>query len=202
MATATATPTVRRAEQRDVEIEIGVEGRKIVGYASVFDAEADMDGEFRERIAPGAFQAAFKHPRFKQVVALYNHDKSQVLGRVGAGTLRMAEDSHGLHVEITPPNTSFARDLRKSIERGDVGGQSFKMFPAKNGGEIWDFSQSPPLRTIASVEELLDVGPVTYPRYSDTTAALRSRDELRAAVDRLALRRARLAALEKKLKGA
>lgn len=196
-----ATATTPKIEKRELEIELGVEGRKIVGYAAVFDVEADL-GEFRESIRPGAFSPALAHPRVGGVVALFNHDKNRVLGRVDAGTLRLAQDSRGLHVEISPPNTQFARELRKSIERRDVRGQSFQFIVAARG-ETWDFTDpAKPLRTIGGVAELIDVGPVTFPAYGETTAALRSRDTWRDAAARTARQRAELERLEKKLRGA
>lgn len=152
----------------DIAARAEGEARKIVGYAAMFNRDANIAGIFIERIAPGAFSAAIGRD---DVRALFNHDDNLVLGRTKAGTLRLTEDATGLHYEIDPPDTSLARDLVVSIERGDVSQSSFAFRPTR---EQWDETGDLPVRTILEAE-LFDVSPVTYPAYEDTEVGVRAR---------------------------
>src|SRR5688572_16918348 len=57
--------------------------------------------------------------------ALFNHDPNMLLGRAGAGTLRLSTDARGLRYEIDIPDTTVGRDVATSIARGDLAGSSF-----------------------------------------------------------------------------
>jgi HK97 family phage prohead protease len=144
------------------------DGRKIVGYAAVFNSTTDL-GYFEERIKPGAFRRPIKEQQ--DVRALWNHDANFVLGRTKSGTLRLIEDEVGLRIEIDPPATQTARDLVESIRRGDVDQMSFAFIAVK---ESWTDRQGMlPLRELEDVD-LFDVSPVTYPAYQATSVGLRS----------------------------
>jgi HK97 family phage prohead protease len=158
---------VRTLGQVEARAAADGEPRMIVGYAAVFNSNADIAGYFVERIAPGAFSAAIGRD---DVRALFNHDENLVLGRTVSGTLKLSEDATGLRYEISPPDTSWARDLVVSIERGDVSQSSFAFRATK---EQWDETGDLPVRTILEAE-LFDVSPVTYPAYDDTEVGVRS----------------------------
>ena len=96
-------------------------GAVLAGHAAVFDQEAVIWG-FREMVAPGAFKKTIKEADIR---ALFNHDPNHVLGRNRASTLRLSEDDLGLAYEIDLPETQFAIDLARSIERGDISQSSF-----------------------------------------------------------------------------
>jgi HK97 family phage prohead protease len=144
----------------------------VVGYAAVFDRLSQDLGTFKEKVQKGAFRDVLG----QDVRALANHDPTQLLGRVQSGTLKMEEDDIGLRVEINLPDTTVGRDVATSIKRGDMDGMSFSF---DCDGDAWDYSMEPPERTITRVRNLYDVGPVTYPAYTDTTAAMRSLDRHR-----------------------
>ena len=139
----------------------------IVGHAAVFDALSENFGGWRERIAPGAFAATIVEDDIR---ALFNHRDEYVLGRNRAGTLRLAEDDTGLSVRIEPPDTSYARDLVTSIERGDISGMSIGF---RTITDEWNLEDGDPVRTLKAVR-LYDVSPVTFPAYSQTDVAVRS----------------------------
>ena len=126
------------------------ESKKIVGYAAKFNSLSEEMWGFREQIAPGAFAEALKK---SDVRALFNHDPNYVLGRQSAGTVSLTEDNVGLHYEIDPPDTQWARDIVSSIERGDIAESSFA-FSMSGGVEEWDDSAQPAIRTIRSVSRL------------------------------------------------
>ena len=165
----------RRITNGECRIEKREDGTSVaVGYAAVFYRESDPGTQYElwrdtyERIERGAFADALKRP--DDVRGLFNHDADNLLGRSTADTLRLTEDDKGLKYEIDLPDTQTGRDVATSIERGDLTGSSFAFVP-----EIveWDESEDQDIRTIKSVR-LFDVGPVTYPAYESTTAALRS----------------------------
>lgn len=143
------------------------------GHAAVFGQLSEDLGGYRESIQKGAFAEAIEKDDIR---ALWNHNPDHVLGRNRAGTLVLAEDSRGLSIEITPPDTQMARDLLVSIERGDVNQMSFAFSP-KPGGQDWAKDDSGQVvRTLKAVR-LYDVSPVTYPAYVQTDIGLR---EMRA----------------------
>jgi len=142
------------------------------GHAAVFNELSGDLGGFREQIIPGAFAEAIETD---DVRALINHDSNFVLGRNRAGTLAMREDVRGLAVEITPPDTAFARDLIVSMERGDVTQMSFA-FRIRPNGEDWAKNDDGVwVRSVKRVR-LYDVSVVTYPAYTQTDVAMRSLD--------------------------
>lgn len=156
-------------ERRYFNVEMRAEGdaRKMVGHAALFDSPSQDLGGFIEVIKRGAFKKTIQE---SDVRALWNHDDNFVLGRTKSGTLKLAEDEHGLVVEIDPPDTTWARDLAVSMERGDVDQMSFAFSVVK---ENW--TRGADGTTLREIHEarLYDVSPVTYPAYEDTRIALR-----------------------------
>lgn len=170
--------TERRAFGAEIRIDGGgdAEPSRIVGHAAVFNALSEDLGGFREKIAPGTFAKTIKADDIR---ALFNHDSAFVLGRNKAGTLDLEEDREGLAISIDPPDTTFARDLLVSIERGDISQMSFGF---RTVSDEWaDQDKQTPVRTLTEVR-LLDVSPVTFPAYPQTDVALRALDEWRAGL--------------------
>jgi uncharacterized protein len=163
----------RRQLSRHIEISEGDEGPKISGYAAVFNQLSEDLGGFVEQIEPGAFSEAIP---VSDVRALINHDRNMILGRNLAGTLALFEDEQGLGYVIDPPQTSYATDLLASLARGDVSQSSFGFLV---GDDYWlppsTETGGLPVRVITRVSELFDVSPVTFPAYSQTSAAVRER---------------------------
>lgn len=155
-----------------IEVREGYRSDPVIkGHAAVFNQNADL-GYFTERVAPGTFSRAIKED---DVRALWNHDDNHVLGRSRPGrddnTLSMSEDSKGLAVTITPPDTQMSRDLIQSMKRGDVDQMSFGF--SVRGQKIEKTEDGNILRTITDVK-LYDVSPVTFPAYTGTDVAVRS----------------------------
>lgn len=171
-------PTIEVQERRGATFEIRSSGDgeapKLRGHAAVFDKPSELlCGCFREIIKPGAFSEAIGK---SDIRALVNHDSAKVLGRQSSGTLRVSEDETGLAIEIDPPDTSYARDLQVSMQRGDISEMSFAFTVAENGQE---WTRDPDgsgnwTRTITKFERVFDVSPVTYPAYPDTDCAMRT----------------------------
>lgn len=141
----------------------------IVGYAAVFNQKSELlYGSFREVINPGAFKSTLTN----DIRALWNHDTAYVLGRNTAGTLQLAEDERGLRVEITPPDTQWARDLMVSVRRGDISQMSFGFNVKKDS---WSATQEDGTQTRTLEEiDLHEVSVVTFPAYPQTSIVARS----------------------------
>lgn len=155
--------------------EIG-EDRKIRGYAVVFNSLSLDLGGFRELVEPSAVDRTLREGL--DVRAYFNHDQGLVLGRRSAGTLQLRKDGHGLAVEITPPDTTMAKDLVKSIKRGDISGMSFRFRTIE---DAWDFKSNPPTRSLVDMV-IGEVSVVSEPAYPATDVAVRSLSEARTAM--------------------
>lgn len=154
------------------EIRADADKRTLAGYAAVFNSAADIGGNFREVIAPGAFRETLLT---SDVRALIDHDSGRLIGRKSNGTLRLVEDERGLSVEIDLPNTSDGRDLAELVSRGDLDGMSFGFVVRR---DEWDETGDIPTRTIHAMD-LREVSAVTFPAYDDTSLAMRSLDKAR-----------------------
>lgn len=152
--------------------------RVLTGYAVVFNALSEKLGNFREEIAPGAFRDVIEG----DTRALFNHDPNYVLGRTTNGTLRLVEDEKGLLVEIRMPATAYAQDLWTLVQRGDVSQMSFGFIVGEDGQE-WKRTAGGPVRRITKVQRLLDVSPVTYPAYPQTSIEARDMASVVASDD-------------------
>lgn len=158
----------------ELRVAKGEDGEDYVeGHGAVFNSKSENLGGFREIIKPGAFDDVLKD----DVRALFNHDSNKILGRTKAGTLELSVDEKGLFYRYKSPNTSYARDLIESLNRGDVDQSSFG-FSVDRYGQDWAEDEDGNLtRTISKVKRLYDVSPVTFPAYPDTDVAKRSLDE-------------------------
>ncbi len=139
---------------------------KIIGHAAMFNQLSETLFNFREKIMPGAFAKSIKHDDIR---ALFNHDANYVLGRNKSKTLKLKEDAQGLSIEIDPPDTQWARDLQESIRRGDISQMSFGFMVVM---DEWEHGKEN-IRTLLEVK-LMDVSPVTFPAYPQTTVAVRN----------------------------
>lgn len=170
------------------DLEVRADGEngaeRIHGHAAVFNTLSEDLGGFREKIAPGAFSKTIQEA---DVRALFNHDPNFVLGRNKAGTLDLSEDETGLKTVIDLPDTTFARDLKESVKRGDINQMSFGFRVVGENGELWeqDAETNMQIRTLLEVE-LFDVSLVTYPAYPDTDAGVRNHSSLGVDFSRVA----------------
>jgi HK97 family phage prohead protease len=153
------------------------------GTAASYNVLSKPLGDFRERIAPGAFTRSLKSG--DDIICSFNHGvKSDVvLGRTGAGTLTLEDSARGLNFRCQlDPNQQAHRDIYSSVQRRDISECSFAFGVDEDGGDEWDQSEdeenrSFKRRTIRSAK-LFDVSVVTRPAYGDgaTSVSARSAD--------------------------
>jgi hypothetical protein len=150
--------------------EDGDKPAQLVGTASVFNQEVEIFGMWREMTKKGAYKKTIQE---NDIRALWNHNADLVLGRNKAGTLALREDEKGLQVEITPPDTQAGRDAMTSIKRGDVSQMSIAFYVVKEEWLNPKDRKELPLRTIIEAK-LLEVSPVTFPAFEQTSISARS----------------------------
>lgn len=158
---------------------------RLAGYAAVFDSPSEDLGGFTEFVRPGAFTRTLQSNRLDPL-ALVHHMPHLVLGRRSAGTLRLAEDSRGLHFEVDMPDTTTARDLAVSVERGDIRGASFA-FTVAPGGDAWTVTGDRVQRDLHDLD-LHEITITATPAYPDTEVARRALATLTAPRLRVARR--------------
>lgn len=147
--------------------EFRAAGRKLEGYAAVFDSPAPI-GAFTEVVRPGAFRASLLTPG-RDVLALVDHDPGRLLARTNSGTLRLAEDGKGLAFSLDVPDTQLGHDVLALAQRGDLGGCSFG-FRVKDEG--WPARDRRELLAV----DLIEISIVhAFAAYSDTSVQARMR---------------------------
>ncbi len=140
---------------------------RITGYAAVYNSRSEDMG-FYEELASGCFDGALRSG--PDVVALYNHDPSLLLGRTASGTVQLRTDGKGLRYDVDLPDTAAARDVGELVARGDINSSSFGFIC---GDDDWTINTSGEMtRRIRSVAELLDVSVVTSPAYKATSVGI------------------------------
>ena len=146
-----------RASQHDDSIG------QIAGYAIVWDTPS-TNLPFTEIIKAGALDGV----DLSGVLALYNHDFANVLGRVDSGTLKLNIDNHGLHFVLDIPDTTLGHDVYTNIKNGNLKGVSFR-FTIADGGEQWQQINGRPTRVISKIATMREISLVSVPAYDDTS---------------------------------
>jgi len=123
--------------------------------------------EFVEELAPGCFDESLKA---RDVVALWSHDTSQVLGGTKNRTLRLTSNEERLLFDLDLPDTQTGRDAWESIRRGDVDGVSFGMVVKR---DKWSNNDGIYKRTILEAE-LWEISPAVFAAYPASAVTCRS----------------------------
>lgn len=161
--------------------EASENGKRIRGYAIVFDSRSVDLGGFYEFIAPEAVDRTLNEGL--DVRALVDHDSGKVIGRTRAGTLTLRKDARGLRIEVEPDtDISYANDIMRAVARGDVSGMSFGF---RALADEWNYDDKTPVRTVTDMR-ISEVSIVTFPAYqaTDVAVAQRSLQAARAEMKR------------------
>ncbi len=155
-------------ERRGAPVELRVAGRRLEGYAATFGTPATIGG-FTESIRAGAFTRTLSAGG--DTLALMDHDPAKLLARTGNGSLRLAEDTRGLHFSLDLPNTTLGSDALAMVESRLAGGMSFG-FRVPPGGDAWPTASTRELRAV----DLAEISLVSaFPAYGQTTVSARAR---------------------------
>lgn len=119
---------------------------RFTGYASVTESPYQVNlgplGSFTETIARGAFRRSLGENADVQFLVNHN-DLALPLARTKSGTMRLGEDTRGLHVEADfDPSNPAVQALRSAVDRKDADEMSFA-FRVPDGGQTWsqDYSE-------------------------------------------------------------
>lgn len=137
---------------------------QISGYAIKFDTPSTAIPQFVESVS----SKALDNVDLSDVLALYNHDYANILGRVKSGTLSLKIDNIGLFFTLDMPDTSISHDVYNNVKAGNLRGMSFGFVIAKNG-DSWSQISGTPVRTIEKLESLSEISVVSRPAYEDTS---------------------------------
>jgi HK97 family phage prohead protease len=156
-------------EKRTAFAELrATKGNTIVGKIPYESLSEDM-GYF-EKLMPGCFTSAIS--KAKNIYSLWSHDNSKPLGNTTAGTLELRDTLSGLEVTIKPDtNVSWGQDALRAVKRGDVRGLSFGF--TMSNGEVWNND----IREIHEIESLLEISPVVFPAYSESSVSVRNKGD-------------------------
>ena len=177
MESARSTET-RSDLYRDVPFEVRAaedtgDGLTLTGYAAVFNRSTMIDnweGRFEERIRPGAFKRSINA---KMPVLQFEHGRHPLLGSMPLGQItKLREDEHGLYVEARLADNWLIQPVRDAIASGSIDGMSFRFQVVRDSV---DESGDTPVRTLEEVK-LLELGPVVFPAYAETSVGVRSAD--------------------------
>ena len=171
-----AAPELRGAEQGDDSLGT------LSGYFSAFDnwyrVASAWEGDFLERIAPGAFAQTIAEDRNGMRV-LFNHGFDTQVGEKVLGPIKeLREDNPGGgYYEVSLYDTHYNRELLPGL-RGGQYGASFRM---KVEADAWIDKPTPsdynpkglPERTITR-SKVMEFGPVTFPANPQASATVRS----------------------------
>lgn len=168
------------------------DGLTFAGYGAVFNSPTRIDsweGMFDEQIAPGAFRKSVreKTPKFQ-----FDHGKHPLIGSVPIGVISdIREDDRGLYVEARLGQHMLIDLVREAISTGAIDGMSFRFSVVReewrdvrgkvvhpndvetiiSGRDLR--GRGPLLRTLKEVN-VVEVGPVVWPAYANTTAGVRT----------------------------
>jgi HK97 family phage prohead protease len=153
----------------------------LYGHFSVFNRWTEInswfEGNFLERIAPGAFKKTIGENR-DRIKALFQHGMDPQIGDKPLGPIAdLREDDMGAYYEVPLLDTSYNRDLIPGLEAGLYGASfRFQVMREELNDQPDPSDHNPrglPERTIKEAR-LHEFGPVTFPAYQGATAGVRS----------------------------
>ncbi|MBZ9904786.1 HK97 family phage prohead protease [Mesorhizobium sp. BR115XR7A] len=148
----------------------------ISGYAIQWGKPAIIGGLWEERFARGSLDKSLRD--YPDVVALWSHDRSKPLGRVGNGTLTVKADNIGLWYALTPnPDSPNGQEALATVGRGDLDEVSIGFFCEVSE---WDDSAEMPTRLVTQAQ-LMELSLVTWGAFGKDTSAVLSSDNAASA---------------------
>lgn len=172
----------------EIRASEGEDGRRTIVGSIKYNTESavlrDVWGdEFVEVIDKEAFKDSLAS---RNVVALWSHDTSQVLGNTKSGTLRLTNTETELRFELDIPNTSAGNDAWELIQRGDVDGVSFGMRVVKDKWSSEKRENGRIYKRQILAAELYEISPVAFPAYPANVVSVRSLGKFKASEKRAA----------------
>lgn len=158
-----------------MQIEIRADGVHISGYVNATEKKSrpviTPHGKVIEEIEPRAFQSALD--KAENILLTKDHDPDYPLAETRAGTLKLYEDSIGLHADafITDPQTM------EEAKKGKIRGWSFGMYNVKD--ELEQRAEQLPLRKVKSFDmDHITLVVKKVPAYCATSIEVRADAEI------------------------
>ena len=152
--------------ERRAVVELRADRQRIVGHAIVFDTRSRDLGGFVEVVRRDAVKSTLQ----SDIVALFNHDSNQVLGRTPQ-TLQLSTDTRGLAFVLDPAPTQAGRDAFELVKRGDITGASFGFRTKK---DAWRDEAGTVIRELLDIE-IAEISLTAFPAYADTDVSIAQR---------------------------
>lgn len=158
------------------------DGNTIFGHFAVFDTWTEInswyEGNFLERIAPGAFADAFKAKNRSQIRLMFEHGHDPQIGNKPLGDFTvLREDKTGAYYEADLFDVEYVNQLKPALRAGQLGASFRFSVTAEEWIEPEKASDRNPAklpeRTIVGLR-LFEAGPVVWGQYPEATAGLRS----------------------------
>lgn len=138
---------------------------QVTGYACVFNQPSENMG-FIEYCDPGMFDGV----DMSNVLALYSHKLTNILGRVSSGTLVLDVNDKGLCFTLDIPDTTLGHDVYENIKNGNLQGCSFGFTIADDNWQ--QGNDGTPIHTILQIGELTEISITPLPAYSETSVTV------------------------------
>lgn len=161
--------------------QAGDNGSRTITGSILYNTESkvmrDIWGDaFVEELTAGCFDESLKT---RNVVGLWSHDVSQVLGNTKAGTLRLESNEERLAFELDLPDTQAGRDAYESVKRGDVDGVSFGMIVTKDKWTTEKRDDETVYKRTVLEAELWEISPVAFPAFPANEVQCRSLEKFK-----------------------
>jgi len=171
---------LRVIEVDDVEFRSEGEGDEkasfVEGRGVVYNREVEIWPGFMEKIRSGAFSKTIDSR--DEVKSFFNHNPSFVLSTTRSKPpLHIEDGKDALRFKSEIPPTTYGNDLAINLERKNVRGASFSFEVHPEGDTVTRDTKGVMHREIVKAT-LFEVGPVTNPAYRQTSANLRSVEEV------------------------
>ena len=153
------------------------DGSNMVGYSVVFGQWTrinDQDGEYMERVNPGATAKSIKE-RGDRIIVQFDHGSHPLVGSIPVASPRAVwEDDHGLFGWDRLHQSWLFEPVREAIQSRAIKGQSFR-FSVPDGGDAWTKPGRDGLRRRElNAITIFERGPVVWPAYAGTEVAVRA----------------------------
>lgn len=151
-------------------------GYRFEGYAMMWDMPARInswEGEFDETIKRSAPRKSIKE---RTPVMQFDHGRHPRFGSIPLGNfVDIREDAQGLRTIGELHRDEFWSPLHEALRSGSIKGMSFRFDVVK---EKWGVNGEG-IQTRDLVEiKIMEMGPVVFPAYNETTASIRSRESI------------------------
>ncbi|MGD9211242.1 MAG: HK97 family phage prohead protease [Desulfobacteraceae bacterium] len=158
-----------REDSSGEQLQSYVDGKGIV-YNSITEL---YPGVF-ESIEPGAFSESLSN--YRTIKSFINHNPTKILSTTRSDPqLELLDGNNFLEFRAPIPPTTYGKDLKVNLKRGNINGASFSFHVNVDGDRYRKLPDGSLHRSIFSAE-LFEVGPVTNPAYEQTEVVLRNKD--------------------------